>query len=367
MITNIKIDSSNRKLLINSPKGVFIEQLKGNLDTATSQGALVRVMEDKNRKKYVTKLALKQSGYLHLLNQLTRLQQMNKSKITIVPQIVDFFVEENYVYYTTPFVKGVSGYKNYLRNVKKNEEFIQNFRSLLENINNDLWSKGRSTLERKHFSKRHMYIINRGLKSYKSFMKTFSSKDRFLLLNSFNLKNLLTTIKASTKRLDEIMSESRIPKFSHGDLHFDNIIVNKANVIKLIDINGSSERKKSIIEFELARLLMSFYREVISGKHYKIVKTQNKKIKIVFTKKGEEILRRRNLAYDEIFKNQILSGWFKDKEQSRKIIKIMEALHFVSVFAVRPKEEILATYLLGTQILAQALKEIELVHKKAWG
>lgn len=366
MTTNMRIDLLNGKLRINSLRGIFTEYLQGNLDKLTSQGALVRIMEDKNEKKYVTKLAFKHTGYLHLLNQLIRLQQMNQAKIAIVPQIIDFSVEKNYVYYTTPFIEGVSGYDKYLRNIQKNEEFIRKFRNLLENLNKDLWLKGKSSSERKHFSKRHIYVVNRGLRSYKLFIETFPPKERALLLNSFNLKDYLTIIKTNVENLDEIMSKCQIPQFSHGDIHFDNILVNEANEIKLIDINGSKERKKSTIEFELARLLMSFYREIISSKNYRIIKDQNRKIKIIFTKKGEEILERRRLAYQEIFKNQMLSVWFKDKEKSRRIIKIMEALHFVNVFASRPKEEVLATYLLGTRVLSEELKEVELKNKRMW-
>lgn len=104
MATNIKIYFLSGKLIINSPRGVFTESLQGNLDASTSQGALVRIMEGKDKERYVTKLAFKHTGYLHLLNQLIRLQQMNRVKIVIVPQIVDFYVEEDYIYYTTPFV-----------------------------------------------------------------------------------------------------------------------------------------------------------------------------------------------------------------------------------------------------------------------
>ncbi len=139
-------------------------------------------------------------------------------------------------------------------------------------------------------------------------------------------------------------------------MHFGNIIFDEAGKPHLIDVSMHKEQEKSVIEFEAAKILMSFYQQIIRNNEYNITKAENGELQLKYTERGLEILQRRQQALDAIMKHPDMQKWFVDKQKSRFMIELSEALCFVTIFNMRPKKQQLGTYVLGTRLLEQAIK-----------
>src|SRR3989344_5673918 len=365
-VNNIQPLGHTKRLLVRSAVGIFTEVKDGNLDDQTSQGASVRIMVDELGNRYNIKLAEKERGYNHLLQQAHRMQHLKATGVDIVPDLIDLSIKKNQIYFIMPFIEGVSGYKAFFGKNESDSKFLSRFSSLILQLNTRLWIKGKTSTEGKHFSKRQEYVVDRGIRTIEVAVdERLQLENSFLFLNGEkipNLRELLIRIKGLSGKLDEMLSACQIPGNTHGDLHFDNMFIDSDDNVMLFDVNGSPERKKSIIEFEISRLFMSFYREIIMRKYYDANFNQDGAIQTNISAKGEDILRKRQLAYEMIFSHPEMSSWFIDKEKSKKITQFMEALHLVTVFASRPKGEKNATYLFGTKLLADALKEMDNEH-----
>ena len=352
------------RLKIKTKLGILTEIINGNLDKKTSQGALVRILEDKNKKKYVIKSAKKTSSYNLLLQQIKRMRILRNSGVNIIPKLLEFSVNKNQAYYIMPFIKGVSGYQKYVQEVKSEIEFKNRFNDLIMQLNSRLWSKGKFFYEDHYFSRRQNYVVDRGMKDIEEFIKIYPLFQDKLIINGvaiYSLKTLFLQIKSALTFLDDLFKNTKIPQFTHGDLHLDNILVQADGKITVIDINENEQRKNNSIEFELGRLMMSFYREIITNRHYEITTEGVNDFRIKLHKKGLKILNLRFKAYEEIFQNKNLTYWFHDKEKSCKVIEFMEALHLVNVFFRRPKSEIIPTYILGTLLLFKSLSNLKLL------
>ena len=353
------------RLQIKTKLGILTETANGNLDRETSQGALVRILEDQNKNKYVIKFAKKTSGYNRLLQQIKRMQILQNSGINITPKLLEFSVNKNQTYYIMSFIKGVSGYQKYVKEVKNEIEFKNRFNDLITQLNSRLWSKGKFFYEEQYFSTRQNYVVDRSMKDIKEFIKIYPLfiQDK-LIINGVvihSLKTLLLQVKNALNFLDNLFKNTKIPQFTHGDLHLDNILVQTNGEITVIDLNENEQRENNSMEFELGRLMMSFYREIITNKYYEIKTEGVNDFRIKLNRKGLKILNLRFNAYEEIFQNKNLVSWFNDREKSHKIIEFMEALHLVNVFFRRPKSEIIPTYILGTLLLSKSLKNLELL------
>lgn len=353
------------RLQIKTKLGILTETINGNLDKKTSQGALVRILEHKNKNKYIIKFARKTSGYNRLLHQIKRMQILQNSGVDITPKLLESSVNKSQAYYIMPFIKGVSGYQRYVKGIKTEIEFKNRFNDLITQLNSRLWSKGKFFYEKRYFSTRQNYVVDRSMKDIEEFIKIYPLFiQNKLIINGVtipSLKTLLLQIKSALTFLDDLFKNTKIPRFTHGDLHLDNILVQANGEITIIDLNENEQRENNSIEFELGRLIMSFYREIIASKHYEITIENVNDFRIKLNGNGLKILNLRFKAYEEIFQNKNLMFWFADREKSRKIIEFMEALHLVNVFFRRPEPEIIPTYVLGTLLLSKSLNNLKLL------
>jgi hydroxymethylpyrimidine pyrophosphatase-like HAD family hydrolase len=343
---------------------LYYEQLKetGNFDAKTSMGASVRLMETKAGEQYVVKRAAGGKEYDHLLRQVRKMQEMRAAGIAIIPELVDVNIQDRELYYVMPYIKGEAADKAFFANMA-DEEFFGKLDTMLSHVDQELWSKGDYSYEQHHFSQRHLSAIERGLEGTRN---VSSEKVRMLLEKGIftvngeqvtNLPVLLSWIKQSSPLLDRVFETAKVPAFTHGDLHFGNILFDEAGKPLLIDINGTKERGKSIAEFEASRILLSFYRQILRNNEYRIMQGESGECRLRYTEKGMEILQRRQQALDAIMEHPDMQKWFASKEQSRHMIELLEAIHIVTVFHKRPDEQQLMTYVFGTQLLEQAIRK----------
>jgi hydroxymethylpyrimidine pyrophosphatase-like HAD family hydrolase len=343
---------------------LYYEQLKetGNFDAKTSMGASVRLMRTEAGEQYVVKRAAVGEEHDHLLRQVRRMQEMRAEGIAIIPELVDVNIQDRELYYIMPYIKGEAADKAFFENMT-DEEFLGKLDTMLSHVDQELWLKGGYSSEQHHFSQRHLCSIERGLEG----TRNVSSQEIRILLERetftangeqvTNLPVLLSWIKQSSPLLDRIFATAKVPDFTHGDLHFGNILFDEAGKPLLIDINGKEEREKSIAEFEASRILLSFYRQILRNNEYRIMQNESGECRLQYTEKGLEILQRRQQALDAIMEHPDMQKWFGNKEQSRHMIELLEAIHIVTVFHKRPDEQQLITYVFGTQLLEQAIKK----------
>ncbi len=343
---------------------LYYEQLKetGNFDAKTSMGASVRLMETDAGEQYVVKRAAVGKEYDHLLCQVRRMQGMRAEGIAIIPELVHVNIQDMELYYVMPYIKGEAADEAFFANMT-DEEFLGKLNTMLSHFDQELWSKGDYSYEQHHFSQRHLSAIERGLEGTRNVsskeIRTLLQKGMFTVNGEqvTNLPVLLSWIKQSSSLLDRVFETAKVPHFAHGDLHFGNILFDEAGKPYLIDINGTKEREKNIAEFEASRILLSFYRQILRNNEYRIMQDESGECRLQYTEKGLEILQRRQQALDAIMEHPDMQKWFANKEQSRHMIELLEAIHIVTVFHKRSDEQQLITYVFGTQLLEQAIRK----------
>ncbi len=355
----------------------YYEQLRpiaeGNLEEQTSMGASVQIMEDEQGEKFIVKRAPYGEHYEHLLRQIARIREMQKAGISIVAELIDSNIKDDEVYYVLPFIEGGSLDIQYLGKNATSEISQYEFTKLLMDLHSELWSKGETHTEEKYFSDHHLCSVERGLELLKNIeddkLRTFSQYELVTINGEtrVNMGILLELVKKSAPIIDDDFSDSVVPEFTHGDLHFGNILMDSEGNLQLIDINGSPERDMSSIEFELSRMLLSFYRQIIRDKEFIVDFDEYGNAKIEYTEKGKKLLKQREDFLQSIINNDrlvdfALSGKRPTEENLRRFIskiKLLEAIDIATVFGKRPKEEQIATYLIGTELLNTALQNYE--------
>jgi len=355
----------------------YYEQLRataeGSLDDRTSMGASVHIMESEQGEKFVVKRALYGDQYEHLLRQIQRTRQMREADISIVPELVDSNVKDDEVYYVSPFVEGGSLDDQYFGEKSNRETTRNEFAGLLMDLQRELWSKGERHTEERYFSDHHLSSVERGLE----LLQHIDNKDlrgfaqhELVKINGktrVNMSTLLDWVKKSTPMLDRDFSDSVVPEFTHGDLHFGNILMDQESNIQLIDINGSPERDTSSIEFELSRMLLSFYRQIIRDKEYSVSVDEFGNATVKYTERGRQLLEQRETFLQSITSNSQLMEFSLPNGERRaegirrfvSKIKLLEAIDIATVFGKRLEDEQAATYLIGTELLYTALQNHE--------
>ncbi len=355
----------------------YYEQLRetaeGSLDDRTSMGASVRVMESEHGEKFIVKRAAYGNQYEHLLRQTQRIRQMREAGISIVPELVDSNVKDDEIYYVTPFIEGGSLDDQYFGEESTKQVSRDEFVGLLANLQQELWSKGETHTEERYFSDHHLSSVERGIELLQHIdnknLQKFAQHE-LVKINGrtrVNMGVLLEWVKKSTLMLDRDFSDSVIPGFSHGDLHFGNILMVQEGNIQLIDVNGSPERDTSSIEFELSRMLLSFYRQIIRDKEYSVSVDEFGNATVEYTKKGRQLLEQREIFLQSVTSNsQLMEFSLQDGEHRAEDIrrfvskiKLLEAIDIATVFGKRPEGEQSATYLIGTELLHTALQNHE--------
>ncbi len=336
----------------------YCEQLKEteNLDAKSTMGS-IRLMETKASEQYVVKRVAGREKCDRLLRQVRRMQEMRAAGIDSIVNIVDMNIKDGELYYVMPYLKGKAVEETIFEHMT-DKEFLGKLDTMLSQVDQELWSKGASSYEQHHFSQRLLPIIERRLEGLRNIfskeMPTSPEKETFTVNGEqvMNLPVLLSWLKQSSSSLDGVFATAKIPAFTHGDLHFGNIIFDEAGKLHLID--PSPRREKSVAEFEASLILGSVYREIIISKECSITQVESGELRLQHTERGLKILQRRQQVLDAIMKHPNMQKWFTNKKQSRHMIELLEAI-FLAVITRRHPQ--LVSYVLGTQLLEQALRK----------
>ncbi len=337
-----------------------IDDKSEDLNEKTSMGAGLRIMEDSKGNKFVVKAATIESGYQHLINQISRTKEMWEAGISIVPQVVDTNIKEERVYYVIPYLGAESADASLLS--LEQQVFETRFRDMLSILSTEMWEKGTTKSSETYFTEHHLISVDRGLELCNStnieVVRALELQPTIDLNGTkvLPMSSLLTLVKRSGNLLDKEFSNAVIPQFTHGDLHFGNIFLSPEGHLSLIDINGTHERLESAIEFELSRLLLSFQRQIIRDNEYQIRNGENEAMVIEYTERGQQLLETRQLAIKAILDDPSLDSLIPDRKISLNRALLLEAIDIATVFDLRPEKQKLGTYLIGTELLNTVLK-----------
>lgn len=188
-----------------------------------------------------------------------------------------------------------------------------------------------------------------------------------------NFRKLKQTI--SSRGVLEIVAPKFIPKYYHGDSTLRNYLINKNGDIKLIDIRGTNLPNgvvsKIDIAYELAKILRTFYLEIIRNNDFTIEMSKSSKdvyFEFIFGNKKQvnNFIKLRTLFLNSI-KNYQKENEVLDQEDNLKLkILYAEAAHFIAdainrIESDKTGKQTLAYYLLGLQLYKEFLKECQFI------
>ena len=236
--------------------------------------------------------------------------------------------------YVYKYVNGKIMSKNLtLYNFKKLMKFLKNFWKINININ------------QKNFQKKCLkFYKNKTLNRIKIFNKNYNLNKKNQIINNSKTEN----IKVLLKKIDWTELSRGIASRFHGDLHFDNIIIQKKK-FKFIDWRQDFENnlKNGDIYYDLAKLLHGIIvdHNQVNKNNYKI-KINNNKIFINIKKSKNHIISRK-----------YLENWIVKNGYNIKKVRILTALIYLNIAPLHHYPYSLFLYFLGKKMLSDELKK----------
>lgn len=220
-----------------------------------------------------------------------------------------------------------------LYNFKKLMKFLKNFWKINININ------------QKNFQKKCLkFYKNKTLNRIKIFNKNYNLNKKNQIINNSKTEN----IKVLLKKIDWTELSRGIASRFHGDLHFDNIIIQKKK-FKFIDWRQDFENnlKNGDIYYDLAKLLHGIIvdHNQVNKNNYKI-KINNNKIFINIKKSKNHIISRK-----------YLENWIVKNGYNIKKVRILTALIYLNIAPLHHYPYSLFLYFLGKKMLSDELKK----------
>ncbi len=217
-------------------------------------------------------------------------------------------VKNNFISYS--FIKGNTLYNSYSK---------KNFISLLNFLEKNLWDD-KFSLSKKFIVNCKKFYYHKTIKRINMFLK----KNKSIENNSFRYKGLkLDNVKKILNKINWKYIFDGLPKFIHGDLQFDNILIKSKNKFKLIDWRPSFGNSVKIGDqyYDFAKLLGGL--EI----NYDLVKKNKFKVKINKGNINLKIPKRRN-SKDLInyFEKYIINKKFDIKK-----VRILTGLIFLNM------------------------------------
>tara|TARA_B100001175_G_scaffold132422_1_gene112559 strand:- start:8553 stop:10121 length:1569 start_codon:yes stop_codon:yes gene_type:complete len=259
-------------------------------------------------------------------------KRVKRSKILkdFVPRIVD----SNKYMYSYRFVEGEVMSKNLTLNKFK---FLLNYLKKFWVINN--------VSKNKNFELSCLkFYKNKTYSRIKMFNKKYNFTDRIQFINNFKVEKMKMILKKTNWKL---LSNGISSRF-HGDLHFENIIINK-NKFKFLDWRQDFENnlKKGDLYYDLAKLLHGIIvdHNQVNKNNFRIDIKRNK----VFLKIRQSSNHKTCLKYFE--------KWLINNGYNLKKVRILTALIFINIAPLHHHPYSLFLYFLGKKMLSDQTKK----------
>jgi NDP-sugar pyrophosphorylase family protein len=304
----------------------------------------------------IKKLNIYKKNFL-INNCYNILEKKDEAIWFIKDKVIKFSLDKNFIkkrfnrsVYIKKFIpKLLSKYKNFYSYKKENGSTVSSV------INLRIFKKLMSHCER--FWKIDQKINYKKKKTYLNFYKhkTFSRIEKFYQENDVTDKieiiNNIETPKLSSmlKKIDWKNLSRGIPTTFHGDLHFENILINKKKKFIFLDWRQDFQNsiKKGDLYYELGKLLhgMIVSHEEVFKDNFKIVRN-SKKIKF-FIKTKKEVISCRNYLYQ----------WARNKKLDINKINLITSLIFLNIAPLHHVPYRFFLYYLGKYLLCLSLKQ----------
>tara|TARA_B100001057_G_scaffold499225_1_gene609073 strand:- start:989 stop:2557 length:1569 start_codon:yes stop_codon:yes gene_type:complete len=251
------------------------------------------------------------------------------------PKITDF--KENFYAYKK--VKGkIFSEISSIKNFKILMKFLKNFWKLkkINNINE----------KKNFFNDCEMFYKKKTLQRIDEFYKKHQIKDNSTIIN----KNETPPLKEILKKIDWKIISNGIPGNFHGDLHFENILINKKKRFTLLDWRQDFGENifYGDIYYDLAKLMhgMIISHNIIKKNGFNILQ-QNKKKKITYSFYQHKI----NKIILKDYEKWIIFNGFNLKK-----VRILTSLIFLNIAPLHHCPYSIFLYYLGKDLLYKEIK-----------
>lgn len=288
-----------------------------------------------------------EDGTQILAKEISRIEEMKNAGIKLVPDVLFSQINPENTAYAMPLIEGRTLQDILLNQNLSNDEFKTIFTSFLDTINQQMYSKGITEKPENYIEAQHGARID-DIITFDAIGATSINHKRCL-----SPKEIAKYLKDHFSDIEQNITSPFIPSYTHGDLHFRNIIFNEKNgEFKTIDVNG--RRPINTIETEMSRLLLSFDAYIIRNNLIKSSIDDVGNINIKYSPEAKRILALKEEALMLILQNTEINKWFKDIKTSEAQIRLLEAIHVLGVHQKRKDAEQLNTYAFGTALFNQA-------------
>ena len=300
-----------------------------------------------------------EDGTQILTKEIDRIKEMKNKGIKIVPDVIYTKQDtDTNVAYVMEYIDGKTLEEVLLKKPELTiEEFKEILNHFLNTLSTEMYDVGISEKSEDYIKRIHGGRI-----------QDIKNTDN-IKINTINGTNVLTPtemvnyLEENYDEIEKTITTGIVPTFTHGDLHFRNIIQEKDNQkFRVIDLNG--RRPINTIETEMSRLLLSFDAYIIRHNLIDVNISVEGDATIKYSEEAKRILALKEQALKTIIENQNISKWFNSKEQAISQIKLLEAVHILGVHSKRNSEQQLPTYLLGTHLMNEAIEQIKELEKE---
>lgn len=312
------------------------------------------------RKKLVVLKEAKGEGFEKLTREFTWLLELPQEIKRFFPEVVSHGVESNSSWYEMPWYDLPNIRKNILVGKYNSNDVLRIVKNVLVFMADNLYSVKKGLPAEDFVKIKHFDRVYYRLFEVWNFSDEFKNiiKSKNIILNGTHYENLPKLFSALVKKRELI--NFLTPKelvMIHGDLHFQNILVDSQDSFILADPRG--ELEGSDIYYDLGKLWHS-----INGL-YDLIHTNQFEIKIEIendiTKVQIDFLDKERLkVYSEIKKHLIdyfaTLELFKDDHSYMIKILFNEAMHFCSVMTFHlnrygDEKRSMAMYFIGVKLL----------------
>jgi len=333
-------------------------------DLIGGSGASLR--EENNVKKYATL-----EGQNKLVQEINWLQTLNSDSQKHFAKVLDYEISSEGSWYSMPKYHYASLRKLLITGLLTPEQCIEKLEVILKFLIKNIYSvEGQHTsqgwLQETHFDRFHTRY--KSASKIKSLNKVFSYDS--VIVNNIEYENLKELIQKVEKKASSLQIYSpKILKYIHGDLHFQNILVDiNSDDFVLIDPRG--ELLGSDIYYDLGKLWHSVngLYDLIHTDIATLHRLENKnKASFMIDYGPKNLTESYGLVKFKMF--NLLNKYFGDIDPQWHLKTLFnEAMHFSSLFTFHLKNDsqedrAILLYLTALRLNSQLLEAMENTHE----
>lgn len=246
------------------------------------------------------------NGTPWIISQIAKLKEIQESfpkdAADFYPKVKDSYHEGKIAFYTMDYFEGARDITDYFfdDSVTKDEieKWVNDILSIMAKthyqhsdiqpyyneieINHYNRANYRLSLLSKHdgeeysrLIKGHRFKLGKLKYTDPSYFFENMMSEKFIIINGRIYPNLPELMKIFQKNIDKLqrkLGPTHYSKYVHGDLPLRNVFILPDNKLKIADVRGgnvhATSPDKTSIEFDIAKIVHSFFLELIRGKHY---------------------------------------------------------------------------------------------------